>query len=185
MQTPHAQQKKKKNKKSRLDLLLLERKCVVSDFISPYLHERHQGIDQGGEDGVQGVAVVFQSHAKASLELRHVDVLGDVHHVFTLRVHLKNPGRGGGGKSRGCGRRMSEKIEWRWLTNGHFPPGVGWAEVGTPRLWEKKKKGQRGTVLVLYYTAWRGRSRTHARVGCEDATRVTKGTDDHAGERVR
>ena len=70
-------------------------------FFSPrrgeaHLHEGHERVDQGGEDGVQSVAVVLQRHARAGDELGDVDVLADIHDVLALGVHLDRGGRGAG-----------------------------------------------------------------------------------------
>ena len=62
---------------------------------------------------MEGVAVVFQSHAQAGFERLHLDVLGNVHHVLALWMHLRETRRLPSGEW--GGRRMSDRnFRARW-----------------------------------------------------------------------
>mmetsp|Transcript_14257 Transcript_14257/g.38666 ORF Transcript_14257/g.38666 Transcript_14257/m.38666 type:complete len:215 (+) Transcript_14257:983-1627(+) len=72
-----------------LDLLISSSNHVIGGVRHVlHLHEADQGVHLGGEQKVQGVAVVFQGNTSASRQLRHFNVLVDVHHVLALGVRL-------------------------------------------------------------------------------------------------
>jgi len=69
----------------------------VGHLLDP--HEGNERVDLVGQNLVEGVAVIAQSHAGVGRELRDVDFLVKINHVLAFRMHLRFGGKFGGGGS--------------------------------------------------------------------------------------